>query len=68
MKEDIIEGDAQRTDAEFLAAGAVPKMQVPAHALPALPNAPTAVVVVKKTPEELELEALQKEMGLLEPA
>jgi hypothetical protein len=42
----------------------IPGVAAPAAAVPALPNAPTGTAAPAKTEEDLELEALQKELGM----
>lgn len=51
-------------DAELMGAPHVPatKANLPEQALPSAPT--TAANIPQKSPEELELEALQREMGL----
>lgn len=56
-------------DEELADMAPVPQKTVPGvtaapTAVPSLPNAPTGTAVAAKTEEDLELEALQKELGM----
>jgi hypothetical protein len=60
--------EAEELDSLLLEPAAVPATRIAAPEAPALPSVPTAAVKprpqpAQKTPEELELEALQAEMA-----
>eukprot|EP00877_Chromochloris_zofingiensis_P009762 jgi/Chrzof1/5039/Cz15g09150.t1 len=57
--------EAEELDSQLLEPAPVPARKAPAAAEPAMPSVPTkAAAKPAKTPEELELEALQAEMAL----
>lgn len=64
---ELEEMEAAQLDETLIEAGSAPGHKIAAEALPAMPSAPTTrpqKAQPAKTPEELELEALQAEMAL----